>query len=200
MAQLRFLVSWIGIAAAAAWPALGAAQTAESSVIGAWPDRTQASPLGLNLSRIRYALPCSLGSFLCSDETRSAALPGHAARSDRWAVEMGYVQLGRLERSGGAARAEGLNVSLVGKVPVGASWGVFGKLGTTWGRTDTTALAAGTSASGNESGLGVSYGAGVSWALSPHATATLGWESYDFRFAGGRDPVRTTSLGLQWRY
>jgi OmpA-OmpF porin, OOP family len=27
------------------------------------------------------------------------------------------------------------------------------------------------------------------------------WESNDFRFAGGgRDPVRSTSLGLQYRY
>jgi opacity protein-like surface antigen len=112
---------------------------------------------------------------------------------------MGYVQLGKLER-GGTARAEGLNVSLVGKAPVNASWGVFGKLGTTWGRTDTTALAAGAATPGSESGFGFSYGAGVSWALSPRTTATLGWESYDFRFAGGRDPVRTTSLGLQWRY
>lgn len=196
--RLRSLASWIGMAAAA-WPTLATAQTAEGSVIGAWPGRAQGAP-GLNLARARYALPCSLGSFLCSDEERRPALLGGTARSDRWSVEMGYVQLSRLER-GGAARAEGLNVSLVGKAPLGSSWGLYGKLGTTLGRTDTAAMGAGPAQPGSESGFGFSYGAGVSWALSRRTTATLGWDSYDFRFAGGgRDPVRATSLGLQWRY
>jgi len=44
-------------------------------------------------------------------------------------------------------------------------------------------------------------GAGVSYDFNPRISATLQWDSNDFRFAGtGRDPVRSTSLGLQIRY
>ena len=49
--------------------------------------------------------------------------------------------------------------------------------------------------------MGLSYGAGVSYDFTPRLSATLEWDSNDFRFAsGGRDPVRSTSLGLQYRY
>jgi hypothetical protein len=192
MAHWRSLVFWIGIAASA-WPVAASAQGTEGAAIGAWSDPDRSS-LGFNLTRVRYALPCSLGSFLCRENGSSLAVQQH---SERWAVELGHVQLARSERSGGAARAEGLNLSLVGRAPLWSAVDVFGKVGTTWGRTEAGPAAL---AAGNDSGFGVSYGAGLSWALSRRATATLGWESYDFRFAGGRDPVRATSLGLQWRY
>ena len=78
--------------------------------------------------------------------------------------------------------------------------GVFGKVGTTYGRNDTSIMGSGL-APGAEQSLGRSYGAGVSYAFTPRLSATLEWDSYDFRFtASGRDPVRSTSLGLQYRY
>jgi hypothetical protein len=48
---------------------------------------------------------------------------------------------------------------------------------------------------------GLTYGVGLSWDFSRSASAVLGFDSYDFRGASGelRD-VRSTSLGLQWRY
>ena len=67
--------------------------------------------------------------------------------------------------------------------------------------SDTAALAASGIAAGSEQGFGLSYGAGVSYDFTPRLSATLELDSNDFRFAGGgRDPVRSTSLGLQYRY
>lgn len=115
-----------------------------------------------------------------------------------WGVELGYLESGRIMATQG--RAQGLNLSLIGKAPLGQSLGVYGKLGTTYGRSDTSILGAGPVAPA-EPGFGLSYGAGFSFAFTPRLSATLEWDSNDYRFPGsGRDPVRSTNLGLQYRY
>jgi OmpA-OmpF porin, OOP family len=91
-----------------------------------------------------------------------------------------------------------MNLSLVGNAPLGTSWRLFGKLGTT-GRPETSILGAGV-APGTEPGFGLSYGAGLSFAVTPRLSATLEWDSNDFRFPGAGREVRSTSLGLQYRY
>ena len=81
--------------------------------------------------------------------------------------------------------------SVVGKASIGESpLTLFGKVGST-GPVRNYVL-------GADSGFGLSFGAGLSWAISPRASATVAWDTYDLR--GGSAPVRSTSLGLQWRY
>jgi hypothetical protein len=45
----------------------------------------------------------------------------------------------------------------------------------------------------------VAFGAGVSLDVTRRLSASFGVDSYDLR-AGGVGPVRSTSLGLQYRY
>jgi hypothetical protein len=71
--------------------------------------------------------------------------------------------------------------------------GVYGRLG-----PDSTPAAQSASLSGPGSGL--TYAVGLSWDFSPRGSAVLGWESWDWRLGGERSTVRSTSLGLQWRY
>ncbi len=67
-------------------------------------------------------------------------------------------------------------------------------------RVDTSVLGAGPSFV-PEQGSGLRYAAGVSYSFTPSISARLEWESIDFRLAGGtREPVRSTNLGLQFRY
>jgi hypothetical protein len=100
-----------------------------------------------------------------------------------------------------AARAPiGLNVSVVGRAQV-SSFSAFGKLGTTTtpSRPDTSLM--GMSAAVMplpEPVSGLSWGGGVSWDVSSRLTATFEWISYDLRMPNG--PVRSTSLGLQYKY
>jgi hypothetical protein len=86
--------------------------------------------------------------------------------------------------------AQGLNFNVTSRTQLGAGFNVYGRLGTSQGR----------GLPGSPVADADSYGVGVSWDFTPRATATLGWDLYDFRTAAGRDPVRFTSLGLQWRY
>lgn len=208
MAALRTLL-YLVFASAALWVLPVAAQTQPGGATGPGPDSPRSSwlpsaarsYLGLNLGRSQYNLPCGSIAFHCDDTDRSVRLYAGTMVGNFWGVELGYLNMGRIARAGGETRAQGLNLSLVGKAPLGRSFGVLGKVGTTYGRTETSALAGSGIIAGDERGFGLSYGAGVSFDFTPRLSATLEWESNDFRFAGsGRDPVRSTSLGLQYRY
>ncbi|MCW5649328.1 MAG: outer membrane beta-barrel protein [Ramlibacter sp.] len=156
---------------------------------------------GFNLGRSNYDTSCGSGAFVCGDSATASHLYGGNMVSDRWGVELGYLNMGRIDRGGGTTRAHGLNLSLVGKMPLSQAVDLYGKVGTTYGRTETSAAAGSGVTPGSDSGFGLSYGAGVSYAFTPKVSATLGWDSHDFHFAGGhREPVRMTSVGLQYRY
>jgi OmpA-OmpF porin, OOP family len=205
MAAAR-LVLWVVLAAAPALWFPAVAQTQGGSGPGTSASRSDwFSPgrgyLGLSVGRSRYGVACGGTAFVCDNTDQSVKLTAGAMGGNYWGVELGYLDLGRIARAGGRTRAQGLNLSLVGKAPVWQSLSVFGKVGATYGRTETSSSLGSAIAAGSERGLGLSYGAGLSYEFTPKLAATLEWESNDFRFAGGaRDPVRSTSLGLQYRY
>jgi opacity protein-like surface antigen len=168
---------------ASAFCAIGAATGAHAQGLDsnpAWRPALRAdslsstrNSLGLNLGRDRL-----VGSF--------------------WGVELGYLDRAPLFAS--EPRTQGLNLSLVGRAPLGGSLGVYGKLGTNYGRGDAWAPGASPALAG-ESSSGFAYSAGMSYSFTPRLSATLEWESNDLRFMGGtRDPVRSTNLGLRYRY
>ncbi len=144
-------------------------------------------------------MDCGGTAFVCDRTDRAVKLSAGTMPGDFWGVELGYLDLGRIARAGGTTRAQGLNFSLVGKAPLGRL-NLFGKLGTTYGRTESLTAASTAIPGGSGHGLGLSYGAGLSFDFTPRLSATLEWDSNDFRFVGGRDQVRSTSLGLQYRY
>ena len=202
MPPLRSLLCLLLVAGPAMWtPAMAQTSTGSSSPATASSGGMRSHGyLGLSLGRSSYHSSCPTTSLKCDDTDTAVRLYGGAMMADHWGVEIGYLDLGRIAREGGKTPAQGLNLSLVGKAPLVSSLGVFGRLGTTYGRTETTASSTAIAA-GTEKGFGLSYGAGLSYDFTPRLSATLEWDSNDFRFAGGgRDPVRSTSLGLQYRY
>jgi hypothetical protein len=92
------------------------------------------------------------------------------------------------------------DLSLVGRAQL-SSFSAFGKLGTTsYARPDTSlmGMSSGAILPAQEPPTGLSWGGGVSWDFTPRMTATFEWISYDLRMPNG--PVRSTSLGLQYKY
>jgi hypothetical protein len=89
----------------------------------------------------------------------------------------------------------GLTVSVVGRAQMSPAFGLFGRVGTTtYGRPDTSAM--GMAAAPVTDAM--SWGAGVSYDLTPRLSASLEWISYDLRAANG--PLRSANLGLKYRY
>ena len=89
-------------------------------------------------------------------------------------------------------QSQGLNLKLVGRTSFLSELGVYGRVGMASPNNSTPP--------GFAPDGGHSYGVGVSWDLSPRASASLGWDSYDFRSPRNDSQLRATSLGLQWRY
>jgi OOP family OmpA-OmpF porin len=190
-------------AAAVAGPAAAQTGTATGQATMASPYswlQAQRPYVGLTLGRPRGPMVCSTSSLLlCEEAPRTSQLYAGAMIGSFWGAELGYLQSGRLLRDGSEGRSQGLNLSLVGKARLGSSFGVFGRVGTTYSRTESSVFGSGL-AGGADQGFGLSYGGGVSYDFTPRLSARLEWDSHDFRFGGNRDPVRSTSLGLQYRY
>jgi OmpA-OmpF porin, OOP family len=155
----------------------------------------------------RHAIGLSVGAasghFGCiaaCDETDGYLnLFGRSLFGGHWGAQVGVLELGDLARGGAETRTRGLNLSLVGRVPLGAKFSGWGRVGTTYSQAMSPSPAWGLGS--HDAGFGLSYGLGVSWAFSPRLSAVVEWDSHDLRFHGlGRDPVRATSLGLRYRY
>jgi OOP family OmpA-OmpF porin len=169
------------LATSAAWAQTG----------GAVRLRAGAAPLGLQLAPGDWRGPCGSVAFPCSGDTGTLRLYSSETAPRSLSLQVTQPEDASALRMAGPPA---MQFSLVGKAGIAPKLGlgVYGRVGTA-----TRARLAG--APGNEGG--VTYGVGLSWDFSRRGSAIVGWDTYDFRTAGGeaRD-VRATSLGLQWRY
>lgn len=155
--------------------------------------------VGINVGKADYDLGC-VGGFSCSDNSNAFHLYTGGMFNRYFGAELGYVNLGDMERGGGKSKAQGINLSLVGRLPLGVVH-LFGKVGTTYGRTEVTASPLSGLATGKASGWEPSVGAGVGFDLSPRSSIVLEWNRHQMRFVGvGKQDVDTTSIGYMHRF
>ena len=115
--------------------------------------------------------------------------------------EMGYTDFGRLNRAGGTTKADGINLSMIGRIPFGSAFNLMGKVGAIYGRTDVSAAAGSGVTAGSETGLDWTYGLGAEFAFTPKWSAVLQYDENILKFAGGsRERIKVTALGARYRY
>jgi len=191
-----FSVTVLAVAALAAAAGVQAQSTTNYSLYA-----PGAGYVGLNLGSSNYSLGSGFGPFASDDRDTVYNIYTGTFFNPNFGFELGYTNFGKIDRAGGRTKAEGINLSLVGRAPVSQSFNVFGKLGTTYGRTDVSALPASGVASGKETGFGVSYGLGAEYVFNPQLSAVLQYDEHRLRFAGeGRDRVNATTVGLRYRF
>lgn len=155
--------------------------------------------IGINVGKPDWDTPCT-GGFACSDSNRSYNLYTGGMFNEFLGAELGYVNFGRADRSGGRTKAHGINLSLVGQVPLGAV-NLFAKVGTLYGRSEVSASPLSGAATGNASGWEPSYGVGVGFNFTPRSAVVLEWNRYELNFVGtGKHDITTTSLGYVHRF
>jgi OmpA-OmpF porin, OOP family len=115
-------------------------------------------------------------------------------------LEVGYTDFGRIRASGGDTKAWAVPVSLTAGAPLGTRFGLFGKVGGLYGRTDVTADPDTLFDTGHKSGWGWTYGAGATFAITPSLQLRADWDRYKLDFVGGRRDVDMLTAGLQLRY
>ncbi|MBI3369862.1 MAG: outer membrane beta-barrel protein [Burkholderiales bacterium] len=156
---------------------------------------------GIDVGKPRYKLGCGPGVFSCDDPSSSFHIYTGGLFNEWAGLELGYLHLGNADRFGGTARAQGINLSLVGRVPISQPFSVFGKLGTTYGRTKVSANSLSGAPTGSDSGWGASYGAGVGYDFSSTWGVVAQWDRNKMKFIGrGRQDVDTTSIGIKVRF
>ena len=166
-----------------------------------WIPYTNNGYLGLNVGRSRFSNSCSGLGFACdrSDTSGHIYLGGYF--NPYFGAEIGYVGLGHVNRAGGRTEADGINLSLVGRVPLSQNFSIYGKLGSTYGRTRVSSAAGTGIVNGRETGWGAAYAVGLSWDIDHNWSALLEFDDTRLGFAGGtHDNVRTTSLGLKYSF
>jgi len=158
--------------------------------------------VGLNVGRSDFAINSGFGGFPSDKRDTVYNIYSGTFFSPNFGLELGYTHFGKIERAGGTTKAEGVNLSLVGKVPLGSSgFNLLGKVGTTYGRTDVSAAPFTGVSSGRETGLGISYGLGAEYVFSPQLSAVVQYDEHQLKFINaGRDRVGAATLGVRYRF
>ena len=155
--------------------------------------------IGFNVGKPDWDLPCS-GGFNCSESNTSYNLYTGGMFNQNFGAELGYVDFGRSSRAGGRTRAHGINLSLVGTIPM-AAFNLYAKVGALYGRTEVSASPLSGVATGKASGWEGTYGVGVGFNLTPASSVVLEHNRYDLNFVGvGKREINTTSLGYVHRF
>lgn len=134
--------------------------------------------------------------------------------SPNWAVEAGYFDLGRFGLDAatlpagtvsGTTRIQGLNLDLVGTMPITERWSLLGRVGAAY--AETKGSISGTGASGvtalssSKRDTHYKYGFGTEYAFTPALTMRLEGERYHVNDAiGQRANVDLISVGLVYRF
>lgn len=134
--------------------------------------------------------------------------------SSHWAVEGGYFDLGHFGFDAsttpagtvsGRTRIQGLNLDLVGRLPITERWSLLGRVGAAYAETQSrfsgTGAGAGSDASTSQRETHYKYGFGTQYAFSPALTVRLEGERYLVNDAvNQRANVDLISVGLVYRF
>ena len=172
------------------------AETAGSADQG-WKPRQSKHHVGLSIGSAR--LPC-LEGMVCRRSGRAFSLYAGGEFSQRWGFELAYMRMSNLEHVGNAVRVRGLNVNLLGEVPLGSRLSLTGRLGANYARTRMDLATNPAVPTGSAHGFGLSYGVGVNWDVSQNWSASTDLNRHDFKFVTGRDNVDTAAVSLRYRY
>lgn len=189
--------------APAAMPASRNSWTRDGSEAGSYSilPYTRQGYIGLNLGRARFDLPCGSGGYGCDrSANRAVTVYTGGMFNDWWGLELGYFNSGKADRAGGQTRAEALNASLVGRLPMGG-FHAFAKGGVAYGRARMSTGPLSDQPSGRARGRGWVYGAGLGADITKNSSLVLEWTRYRLWMGrGDRSNVDATQLGYVYRF
>lgn len=197
MQKSHHIISSLFVAAAALATAGAQAQSSGSGFSSNYK-----SHIGLSAGLTDYKLNDGTGIF--GSDKRTTAYNVYAGSyfdNSNLGMELGYTDFGRVSRAGGNTKVDGINLSLIGKIPMGTSFNLLGKVGGTYARSDVSSAAGSGVTAGSETSFDWSYGVGAEYALNRQWSAVLQYNEHRVKYAGDvRDRVNVTSLGVRYSY
>lgn len=153
---------------------------------------------GASIGRTDYNLGgCT--ALSCDDKATGFKLYTGGRFSRYLGVELGYVNFGEVDRNGGEVKAQGVNLGLIGTVPITDRFSLLGKIGGIYGWTKTSTAVPGLP-NGNENGLGLSYGAGAQFDVTKTVGVRADWDRYRLKYAGRDEDADLYSLGVVFKF
>ena len=159
--------------------------------------------VGASAGESKFNTDCRQGVTRFFDcDTRDTGFMVYAGGklNEVFGLEVGYTDFGKIRASGGDTNAWAIPITLTAGTPLGARFGIFGKVGGLYGRTDVTADPDTLFDTGHKNGWGFTYGAGVTFALTQSLQLRADVDRYKLDFVGGRKDVDMVSAGLQLRF
>ena len=159
--------------------------------------------LGASGGESKYRTDCRQGVTRFFDcDTRDTGFKVYAGgrMNEVLGLEVGYTDFGRIRASGGETKAWAIPVTLTAGTPLGSRFGIFGKIGGLFARTDVTADGEELFERGNKNGWGWTYGAGATFAVTPTVDIRADFDRYKLDFVGGSRDVDMLSAGVQVRF
>ena len=161
------------------------------------------SYIGVNVGQSDFSR-VSNGSGLFSTErntTDYSIYAGNYFNNSNLGLELGYTDFGSISRAGGRTKADGINLSLIGRLPMSGSFNLLGKVGALYGRTDVSSAAGSGITGSSESGFDWTYGLGLEYAFHPKWSGVLQYDENYLKFSNtGRDRITAVSLGIRHRF
>ena len=199
MTSSKRLLSAIVVAAASLTAVAGA--QAQSMTSGATFYAPGSGYIGFNAGKSDFSVGGGSGLFSSEKKDTAYNIYGGTYFNPNFGLEAGFTDFGKINRGGGTTKANGINLSLVGKLPVSQSFNLLGKVGTTYGRTDVSANAGSGIASGKESGFGLSYGVGAEYFFTPTVSGVVQYDEHNMKFAStDKEKVGAATVGLRYRF
>ena len=157
--------------------------------------------IGLNAGQSKFRNSSGFGNFSSDNKDKAFGLYGGSYFTPNIGVELGYTDLGKVDRAGGTTEAKAASVALIGKLPLNPSFNLLGKVGASYSQVDVSALPGTGIAVGRKSGWGPSYGVGAEYNFTQNVSAVVQYDEYRMPYPGGsKEKVNNTSVGLRFRY
>lgn len=202
MAKFHHLISSLFVAATSLAVAAGAQAQSSTSGSNYSLYGSGNSYMGFSAGLTDYKLGDGTGLFGSDKNTTAYNVSvGSFFINGNLGAELGYTDFGKVTRAGGSTKADGINLSLIGRVPLGNSFNLLGKVGTTYARTDVSSDPTSGVTPGSKTDFGWSAGIGAEFAFSRQWSAVLQYEQHHLKYAGDvSDRVNVTSLGARYRF
>jgi hypothetical protein len=157
---------------------------------------------GVSVGRSHFDTSCgNVAGLTCKNSGTAFSIMAGDMFTSNIGAELSYLNFGHADRAGGTVSAQGIDLALVGRLPILDHLEASGKVGGTFGRTKTSASGDAGLVMGRETGWGVGYGVGLDYRITGSVNASLEWQRHDLHFAGqGTSPVSMITAGLAYRF
>jgi OOP family OmpA-OmpF porin len=158
--------------------------------------------VGLNAGQTNFQMGNGTGIFGADSRNTAYGLyAGSYFRDSNLGMELGYTDFGRVNRAGGTTKADGINLSLIGRLPLATSFSLLGKVGGIYARTDVSTGAGSGVTAGSTSDLDWTWGIGVAYAFASQWSGVIQYDSNAMKFAGGdREWITNLAAGVRYVY